>query len=125
MKKTVSLLLAAVILLGQIAFFTPDFAFVSSAADNKCGDDITWWVDTKSGALTLEGTGKTYDYEVGSAPWDKYYSYITSVVVGEGITYLMEGTLDKLNNAVTLTLPSTIEEIHTHASMFSLENIIY
>ncbi|MBQ3602466.1 MAG: leucine-rich repeat protein [Clostridia bacterium] len=125
MKKLIFLLLAAVILSGQIIFSEPDFAFVSSAADNKCGDNITWYVDTQSGVLTLEGTGKTYDYAVGSAPWDKYYSYITSVTVGEGITYLMEGTLDKLYNVQTLTLPSTIEEIHTHAEMFSLENIIF
>lgn len=125
MKKIISLLLAAVILSGQIIFSEPDFAFVSSAADNKCGDNITWYIDTQSGVLTLEGTGKTYDYALGSAPWDKYYSYITNVTVGEGITYLMEGTLDKLYNVQTLTLPSTIEEIHTHAEMFSLENIIF
>lgn len=125
MKKTISLLLVVLILSGQMLFSAPDFAFVSSAADNKCGDNITWYVDTKSGVLTLEGTGKTYVYEVGSAPWDKYYAYITCAVIGEGITYLMEGTLDKLYNVQTLTLPSTLEEIHTHASMFSLENIIF
>ncbi len=124
MKKTVSILLTILILSGQIFLSVPDFAIVSSALDNKCGDNITWYVDTKSGVLTLEGTGKTYEYDVGNAPWDKYYSYITSVVIGEGITYLMEGTLDKLYNVQTLTLPSTIEEIHTQASMFSLENII-
>ena len=125
MKKIASLLLAVIILSGQIILSAPDFAFAAYAADNKCGYDITWWVDTNTGVLTLEGTGKTYAYEVGAAPWDEYYSYITSVEIGEGITYLMEGTLDKLYNVRTLTLPSTIEEIHTHAKMFSLETIVF
>lgn len=125
MKKIVSVLLAVLIICGQAVLPAPYLSFSSSALENKCGDNITWFVDTKSGVLTLEGTGKTYDYEVGSAPWDEYCGYITSVTVGEGITYLMEGTLDRLYKAQTLTLPSTIEEIHTHASMISLENIIF
>lgn len=125
MKRLISLLLTVLIIAAQVVIPVPYFAVSSVAADNKCGDNITWYVDTQSGVLTLEGTGKTYEYDVGSAPWDKYYSYITSVTVGEGITYLMEGTFDKLYNVRTLTLPSTIEEIHTHASMISLENIIF
>ncbi len=125
LKKTISILLTVLIISGQVFFSVPGFAFASSAANNRCGEDITWRVDTKSGVLTLEGTGKTYEYETGNAPWDKYYTYITSVVIGEGITCLMEGTLDKLYNVKTLTLPSTVEEIHTHAQMFSLENIIF
>ncbi|MBR4051221.1 MAG: leucine-rich repeat protein [Clostridia bacterium] len=125
MKRLLSVFLTALIIVVQVVIPSPYFAVSSFAADNKCGDNISWYVDTQSGVLTLEGTGKTYDYAVGSAPWDKYYSYITSVTVGEGITFLMEGTLDKLYNVQTLTLPSTIEEIHTHASMFSLENIIF
>lgn len=125
MKKGVCVLLAALIIMGQVISPVSYLSLSSSAFNNKCGDNIAWYVDTKSGVLTLEGTGKTYVYEVGSAPWDKYYSYITSVAVGEGITYLMEGTLDKMYNVRTLTLPSTLEEIHTHAPMLSLENIIF
>ena len=125
MKKITCILLTILLLAAQVIIPAPYFAFSSLAADNKCGYDITWWVDTNIGVLTLEGKGETYAYEVGAAPWDKYYSYITSVEIGEGITHLMEGTLDKLYNVRTLTLPSTIEEIHTHAKMFSLENIVF
>lgn len=124
MKKFLSIFLTAV-LIAQLTFaFSVLPVKAKAEADNKCGDNITWIVDTISGVLTLSGTGKTYEYDIGSAPWDKYADYITSIVVSEGITHIQEGTLNKLTKAVSLTLPSTIEEIRTTAAMPSLENII-
>lgn len=125
MKKVFSVFLAAVIAVTQFAFVYPSLIFKSEAAepDNKCGDSIIWTVDTVSGLLTLNGSGETYEYKSGNAPWDIYADYITSIDVSEGITHLLEGTFNKLNKAVNLTLPSTIEEIYTTAGMPCLENI--
>lgn len=126
MKKFVSVFIIFSII-AQFAFVFPALTIKSEAAEteNKCGDNITWMVDTVSGELILNGTGKTYEYKVGSAPWDKYADYITSIVVSEGITHLFEGTFNKLTKAVSLSLPSTIKEINTTAGMMSLETITF
>lgn len=125
MKKAVSIFLLIAVIIAQVAFVLPVLSIKSEATEteNKCGDSITWTVDTASGVLILEGAGKTYEYKSGNAPWDKYAGYITDIVVSEGITHLLEGTFNKLNKAVNLTLPSTIEEIYTTAGMPCLENI--
>lgn len=57
-----------------------------------CGDNAKWILDT-DGVLTISGTGSMYDYkysklaaENNPAPWIKYSSQMTRLVIGDGIT---------------------------------------
>lgn len=126
MKKIISVALT-LILFASCIFPCLSLNTANASAwgsDNKCGLGVSWYVDTVSGVLNISGRGRTFEYKSGYAPWDKYAQSITSIVVEEGVTHLLAGTFDKLNKAVSLTLPSTIEEICTTADMPSLENII-
>ena len=124
MKKILSLFV--LIAIAQVTFALPSLAVKTEATetDNKCGLGISWYVDTASGVLNINGRGRTFEYKTGQAPWDKYAKSITSIVVSEGVTHLLSGTFDKLTKAVSLTLPSSIEAIETTADMPALKNII-
>lgn len=126
MKKILSIFILIAVAVAQIAFVLPALSVKTEAieAENECGIGVRWHVDTISGALNISGTGRTFEYKSGHAPWDKYAKNITSIVVSEGVTHLLAGTFDELDKVVSLTLPSTIEEIHTTADMPALENII-
>ena len=84
-----------------------------------CGDDAYWGIDF-DGALTIAGTGATYDYsgdglERGS-PWIYWRDGFDTVIVEEGITKLGEDlflsdseSLPK--NVASVTLPESLTAI--------------
>lgn len=93
--------------------------------DYKCGDDITWSLDTQTGVLSLDGSGETYDYSKNRAPWYSYAYCIKSVVISEGITVIGQGLFINHSGIVSLSLPSTLKEYRdTTASLPSLETIL-
>lgn len=122
MKRIISVALAVIFAFGIIPFFSLNTADAYQK-ENNCGLGLSWYVDTVSGVLNISGRGRTFEYKSGQAPWDKYASDITSIVVSEGVTHLLSGTFDKLTKAVSLTLPSTVEAIETTADMPALENV--
>lgn len=55
--------------------------------EGKLGDDITWAYDKETKALTISGTGATYDYTADELPY--FYDYeIESIKVSDGITVI-------------------------------------
>lgn len=91
-------------------------------ASGICGENITWSLETY-GKLTLNGSGKMYDYNnyyTGNetVPWFNYIKHIKSVTVNENITHIGDyafyydfGT----KTITTLSLPSTLESIGNYA----------
>lgn len=55
-------------MLAAIIAALPAFAGVytinsqATEIDYSCGDNATWYLDTKTGVLTISGTGETYSY---------------------------------------------------------------
>ncbi|MBQ6585183.1 MAG: leucine-rich repeat domain-containing protein, partial [Coriobacteriales bacterium] len=90
-----------------------------------CGNDLVWVLDTESGVLEITGTGGMYDYhhpeaeEIngnviyvdGCAPWIYQRSYITSVVVDEGVTSVGTWSFPGCQNLSSVSLPSTLKTI--------------
>ena len=126
MKKTVSVTLAFIIFMLSVipCLSLNSLKANASEYEDKCGLGVSWYFDAASGVLNINGKGRTFEYKSGYAPWDKYAGKITSIVVAEGVTHLLSGTFDKLDNAVSLTLPSTLEAVETTAEMPALEEII-
>lgn len=80
-----------------------------------CGKDITFTL-TKSGVLTLTGTGDTYNYHSAKFPdWIDYKDYIKEVYVGEGITGLGSMIFRQHSGIKNVTLPSTLKSIGQYA----------
>lgn len=108
-KKLVSVVCIITMIL-TVIFSLP---FGASAEINySCGSHATWWLDTKTGELTVSGTGKMYDYENSTAPWSTYSSYIQSVEIVEGITYLGSNSFPSADSLTTVSFPSTMVKIN-------------
>ena len=111
MKKLLSIVLAAAVLLSMAVGFTVS-ASAATSASGTCGDNLKWTL--KSGTLTISGAGAMYDYVFegnNAAPWAQYRQEIKSVVVGEGVTYIGVYSFFNLFNMTSAQLPSTLEEI--------------
>ena len=64
MKKILSLLLS----LAMLLTITSGLNLTAYAAvkTGKCGDNVTYLLDTSTGVLTINGTGKMTDYSTNS-----------------------------------------------------------
>ncbi|MBR3836329.1 MAG: leucine-rich repeat protein [Clostridia bacterium] len=82
-------------------------------------NDAIWSLDSQ-GTLTISGTGK-YDVEYLNAPWLAYESSIKDVVIEEGITNIRQGSFNELSNAVSLSIPSTVNEIDAYGNNYFAE----
>lgn len=84
---------------------------VNIIASGTCGENVTWTLD-EEGVLILSGTGATYDYSSGPAPW--YTSYRTSiktVIIEEGITRIGSYLFDTCSSITSVVIPESVTEI--------------
>lgn len=97
MKKLISVLICAVLVLGIMPFGAIaelPFSVSASALDYSCGENLTWSFDQASGTFTVSGTGAMYDYKmeivdditVGNAPWFGFAPLIKKIVISNGVT---------------------------------------
>ena len=97
-----------------------DRASIIEAIPNQsgnCGTTVTWELvlTSTSGALTISGTGAMADYSYPEdQPWNAYGAFITSVVIGSGVTSIGEnafaGTM-----LTSITLPASVTSIGNDA----------
>lgn len=125
MRKVVKIgILAALLCISIVGLTLCASALVMTG---KCGDNITYTLDTETGILDLTGSGETYNYTsikegsdwnyrmYPSSPWGKdYLSAVRTIHVGEGITRI--GTWAFYGAAAeTVTLPSSLQVIGNSA----------
>ena len=130
MKKVLTGLVAAVVLITAAA---SNLIYTTAAEGDKtgsCGESVTWSFDETTGVLTISGIGDMYTNYVRYDQWG-YYQYkdkITEIVVEEGITYISECAFGPFDPGFTLyreppiyskltkiTLPSTVKSIGSYA----------
>ena len=130
MKKVLTGLVAAVVLITAAASnliygFAEDKTLTGS-----CGESVTWSFDETTGVLTISGTGDMYTKYIPYDQWG-YYQYkdkITEVVVEEGITSIGDSAFGPFDDGFTLyrkppiyskltklTLPSSVKSIGSYA----------
>ena len=68
----------------------------------SCGDNAHWSYDD-NGTLSITGTGGTSDFSVGNRPWEQYKDAITTLYIGDGITYIGEDAFTTCRNLATIT----------------------
>ncbi len=90
------------------------FCFGVSAeivASGKCGDDLTWTLDT-AGTLTISGTGNMPEWSWGSsAPWFSSRSSITKVVIENGVTSIGDYAFYALSALTSIEIPTSVTSI--------------
>lgn len=105
----------------------PAFANGTSAQDGPLGANLSWSYDG-GGILTISGEGAMMDFSATSDPSIPWYTFrheILTVVVEEGVTSIGNYALHNLNNATSVSLPSTLKSIGTHSLSYlsSLETL--
>lgn len=77
----------------------------------KCGNNVTYSLDTTEGTLEIYGSGPMKDYDVNNlAPWYEYRESIRRVEV-TGVTRIGAWSLCVLPNVTKITLPSSLQSI--------------
>lgn len=103
MKKLLSLVLTAVMLLSAVAF--QSFAVESGSI----GDSITWEI-TDDGDLIIEGTGAIPDSD-SESPWVDYALDVYTLTIGEGITSIGKYAFRGMESIFEVTIADSVTEI--------------
>jgi len=83
--------------------------------EGSCGKTITFTL-TKSGVLTLTGTGATYNYHSQkNPPWWEYIDFIKEIRIEEGIEGLGSMLFRKCSSVEAVSLPDSLKSIGQYA----------
>ena len=111
MKRSISVLLAVVLLILSAAVFTGCDAD-DAPTSGSLGDNAAWLIKDK--VLIITGTGNLIDCDK-TQPWKNSTALFNKVVISEGITGLGSHSFYKLDNFTEVQLPSTLKTIGKNA----------
>ena len=92
-------------------------AALSAALDSgSIGDGLSWSL-SRSGALTISGSGKMPDFSsvANAAPWDKQKDKIQSVVIESGVQSISGGAFSGCTALEKLSISETVTQIDLNA----------
>ena len=92
-------------------------AALSAALDSGSIDDGLSWSLSRSGALTISGSGKMPDFSsvANAAPWDKQKDKIQSVVIESGVQSISGGAFSGCTALEKLSISETVTQIDLNA----------
>ena len=127
-KRILSVLLVVVMIVGSAplsGFAGLDlpnladlFTLKADAAtySGKCGDNLTWSLDTDTGVLTISGTGDMYSWRSYSfVPWVSNCSSIKTVVIGDSVTSIGDLAFCNFTSLTSVTIPDSVTSIGNDA----------
>ena len=100
---------------------------VASAADNKCGDKLTYSYDSSTETLTISGTGDMYSYDVyGTEKEMPPFPSAKHLVVEYGVTSIGFMAFWGQSSLLSVYLPSTLTKIGKYSFYFcsSLKTVV-
>ena len=115
MKKVISLFLSVAMLLSIVSVV--DFSAYADVQTGKCGDNVTYSLDTSTGVLTISGKGnmKNYndnDYDnYGNNPFYYKRSNIKTVIIKNGVTSIGDYTFYYCKSLISVTIPDSVTNI--------------
>ena len=114
MKKIISLFLSLTMLFSLTVGL--DLTVYANVVTGKCGDNVTYSLDTSTGVLTISGKGNMYNYlnpDAGEYEAPYYYEKITSVVINSGVTSI--GNSSFPSSLTRITIPDSVTSIGNYA----------
>ena len=94
-----------------------------TAIRGECGENLIWALDD-DGTLTISGTGAMNNYSlsknandeyVTSAPWEKHYESIMSVVIENGVTSVGKFAFRGCSSLTSVTIPDSLTAVGWYA----------
>ena len=76
----------------------------------KCGNDVTWNLNTDTGLLSISGTGEM-DYHVWKSPWEDYKASIRTVKIGNGVTNISSSAFSGCTSLTSATIGNSVTRI--------------
>ncbi|MBR5343436.1 MAG: leucine-rich repeat protein [Oscillospiraceae bacterium] len=83
---------------------------VSWECDDRIGESVTWSM-SKSGKLTLSGSGATWDFFEDTPDFRALWQECTSVSVGSGISALGECLFEDMDSLKSVTIPAGVTSV--------------
>ena len=103
MKKIISLLLSLAMLLTITSGL--NLTAYADVQTGKCGENVTYSLDTSTGVLTISGTGEMFNFSIES------FRYIKSVIIENGVTSIGAHVFENCENLTSVTIPNTVISI--------------
>ena len=100
-RRNFTLLLAIMASIGTM------FAEVYSG---KCGDSLTWSLNTEDSTLVIEGSGEMVNYYYDS-PWNDYRSYIKYVSLPDNLPYIGDCAFSYCFDLTSIEIPNSVSRI--------------
>ena len=120
MKKVISLFLSLAMLLTITSGL--NLTAYADVQTGKCGDNVTYSLDTETGVLTISGTGDMYSY----GPFYENTN-IKSVIIESGVTSIGDSAFDGCTSLTDVTIPNSVTSIGDCAfedCYFTYENFV-
>lgn len=140
MKKVISVLVTAALLLSSLAVAT----FAQEKLTGKCGENMTWTLDLDSGELVISGEGRMFEYSyyvdageegwwdtVTEKPsqWETHSAKIKTVIIEDGVTNIGYSAFRGFANLTSVTIPGSVTRIDSDAFPYlygnSVKNVYY
>lgn len=112
-KQILSLLLCMLLLCAAV----PMQASAETYSGNcgASGSNVTWIFDTETGELIISGAGRMKDYYSSLNPWGTNDSFIKTVTIGDGVTYVGAYAFSGCINLTNVTIPDSVKSIGKEA----------
>ena len=101
MKKFISLLLSLTMLFSIVSVV--DFSAFADVKTGKCGDNVTYSLDTSTGVLKISGTGDMYSY----GPFS-HNTIIKSVIIENGVISIGDSAFFDCTILTSVTIPNSV-----------------
>ena len=96
-----------------------DFSAYASVKTGKCGDNVTYSLDTETGVLTISGTGNMRDYTVKqynsyifrNTFLDSNDQYVKKLIIDFGVTSIGEYSFYNCTRLESVTIPDSVTSI--------------
>ena len=91
-------------------------ALLEALGSGSIGDGLSWSL-SRSGALTISGSGKMSDFSsvANAAPWDKQKDKIQSVVIESGVQNISAGAFSGCTALEKVSISDTVAQIDLNA----------